>query len=230
MSGLLWSDSRPDFELNPRKTRLVCEERANLATHGLGAVLALIGAGAVTVRSMSSQHEWLAAGCWIYAITLFSLYLTSALSHCFLRGRVRHTFRTLDQVCIFLFAAGNFTPAGLMIVHEGGSGLVLAGMWVLALSGVAAKLFVTGIRNVPVIFYIGVGWMPGFALWQMAEFLPPAWMTLVLGGAGLYMLGTFFYLNDLRYAYFHAVWHVLVMAGAVAHFAVIYSFLIPIAG
>ena len=59
------------------------------------------------------------AGVSVYGATLVALYAASTLSHSFERPRVRHFFRTLDQVCIFLLIAGTFTPISLTYLREG---------------------------------------------------------------------------------------------------------------
>jgi hemolysin III len=47
----------------------------------------------------------------------------------------------------------------------------------------------------------------------------PVLIFIIIGGA-LYSVGVFFYLWD-KYTYTHAVWHVFVLAAAIAHYVAV---------
>lgn len=223
MSGLLWSDPL----LGERKSKLVLQERANQVTHGAGAVLSTVAAVALLRAATANGDPWLVFGCWVYAVSLVSLYWSSTLSHSFLSGRKKHVWRSADQVCIFLLIAGNYTPVGLTVCRHDWWWLVPVAMWVLALAGIATKLFVKGIQNVPVWFYAAVGWLPAVAMAPAAEFFSGWGVFWILAGAVSYTVGILFLCLDTKVPYFHCVWHVFTMLGSACHFIVIYSFLIP---
>jgi len=226
MSGLIWSQA-PAWS---RKDRLVAEERINQVTHGLGTLLATGAAAAVIMRALDYGNPWLTAGCVIYGVTLVLVFLASTLSHSFLRGTWKHSFRSLDQIAIFLVMAGTYTPIGLTIAWQNGYWIILLAMWVLAVSGIVAKLFITGIRNVPVPFYVVIGWLPILAARPMMDVLPGHAIYWILASGLCFMVGTFFLSNDRRAPWFHAVWHLLVIAGTACQFAVIYDCVVPVAG
>jgi len=224
MSGLLWSDPLS----GERKSRLLLRERANQLTHGCGAVLSTFAA-VVLVRAAAAHGDpWLLAGCRVYAGSLVLLYWTSTLSHSFLSGRRKHSWRTADQISIFLLIAGNFTPVGVTVCRHGWWWLIPAGVWGLALAGILTKLFVTGIRSVPVWFYAAVGWMPLLAAPPAMEFFPPWGLFWIVAGGLCYTVGTLFLSFDERAPFFHPLWHLFTIAGSVCHFIVIYCFLIPL--
>jgi len=104
MSGLLWSHA----PLNTRKARLVNEERANQITHALATALSIAGSAFLIREAVELGNPVVTASCIVYAITLTLVYLTSTLSHSFLSGKWKHSFRTLDQVSIFLLPATGF--------------------------------------------------------------------------------------------------------------------------
>ncbi|MBI1311320.1 hypothetical protein GC176_08430 [bacterium] len=225
MSGLLWAEIP---KTSTRKGDLVATERANQITHGLATLLALVAA-VVVVRSAILRNGGLVliAGCCTYGVTQFLVYLCSTLSHSFLSGYRKHLFRTLDQISIFLMIAGGYTPLGLTICSDSGGGVVLAVMWLLALAGIATKLFVRGIQNVPVWFYVAIGWLPLLNLPPILNLFPTEGLYWILAGGVCYTIGTYFLLNDSKGRYYHPTWHVLVMLGSGCHFVVIYRFLIP---
>lgn len=223
MSGLLWSHA----PLNTRKARLVHEERANQITHALATILSVTGSAFLINKAIVLDSPVVTAACVIYAITLVLVYLTSTLSHSFLSGRWKHSFRTLDQISIFLLISGAFTPVGLTVCNKGYWFLIPISMWVLSLTGVFLKLFVTGVQMVPVWFYTLVGCMPLLAAPVMIDWFPPDGIAWIAGGAGCLLAGTFFLCNDTKVPYFHCVWHLLVTAGCACHFIVTYNYLLP---
>ena len=128
MSGLLWSHA----PLNTRKARLVSEERANQITHALATALSVVGSAVLIREAVAMGDPVVTASCIVYAITLTSVYLTSTLSHSFLSGKWKHSFRTLDQVSIFLLISGAFTPVGLTVCNTGYWFLILHAHWLHA--------------------------------------------------------------------------------------------------
>lgn len=209
-----------------RKARLDWVERANQVTHAAAALLSLLAAGKLLADALPVHDQWLTIGCAVYGVSLVLVFAISALSHSFRRGRLKHGFRTLDQVAIFLVISGMFTPVGLTICRAWWP--VLAAMWLMSLAGSATKLFVTGIRNVPTWFYVAVGWMPLLAAKPVLEQFPLAGLAWILAGGVFYTCGTYFLANDERAPIYHPIWHVMVMAGSACHFIVIDQFLVPL--
>lgn len=223
MSGLLWSHA----PLNTRKARLVSEERANQITHGFATALSVVGSAFLIGEAIAMGNPVVTSACIVYAITLTAVYLTSTLSHSFLSGKWKHSFRTLDQVSIFLLISGAFTPVGLTVCNTGYWFLIPITMWILSFIGVFLKLFVTGVQMVPVWFYVLIGCMPILAAPVMMAWFPPAGIAWIAAGAACLLSGTFFLCNDTKVPYFHCVWHLLVTAGCACHFIVTYNYLLP---
>ncbi|MBM80980.1 MAG: hemolysin III [Planctomycetaceae bacterium] len=193
-------------------------EFANQLTHGFGAVLSVIGSVVLIRASLASGDVWAVIGCSVYSATLVLLYVMSTLSHSFEREKPRNLFRTMDQVCIFLLAAGSYTPVGVTIMRFGEWWLLLALIWGLAIAGSLYKLCVTKLENVPVWFYVLVGWLPILAIWPMAAEVGWTGTCLILSGALSYMIGTYFLVHDDRAPYFHALWHIWVIGGSTCHY------------
>ena len=81
-----------------------------------------------------------------------------------------------------------------------------------------------GRQNLAVIWYVLVGWMPILAAARIIEVGQGQGLTLVAVGAFAYMAGTFFLLNDTRVRYFHAVWHLFVIAGSTCHYLFVLNY------
>jgi hemolysin III len=72
-----------------------------------------------------------------------------------------------------------------------------------------------------------MGWMPTVAVKQIMECVPGpvlAWMAI---GGIMYTLGTWFLARDERVPFFHAVWHVFVIAGSACHYYAVLRYVAP---
>ncbi len=209
------------------KTLAVAEETANQLTHGIGLLLSIAGAAVLLSSARAHSDRLQFAGCCVYAVCLVALYAASTLSHSFRGPSVRHFFRMLDQVCIFLLIAGTFTPFALSYLRQGWLwGLTLA-MWSGACAGIFFKVCFRRWRNVSTGAYLILGWIPIVALREMVRVLPAGALALVLGGGVLYTVGTFFLTHDERVPYFHAVWHVFVVSASICHYCAVILYLVP---
>jgi hemolysin III len=155
------------------------------------------------------------------------VYLCSTLYHSLVRTRARHVFHVLDHSTIYLLIAGTYTPFTLVSLH-GRLGWILFGIiWTLAILGVVFKSFALGRFAVAsALVYLFMGWMVVFALLPLLHAI--GWSGILwLGAGGLaYTLGILFFAND-RLRYFHALWHLFVLAGSVAHYFAILYYVLP---
>jgi hemolysin III len=208
----------------PLSTR---EELANQWTHALGLGLAIVGTAAL-VPAMASYGDMLqVVGVTVYGATLVALYAASTLSHSFEQPRLRHLFRTVDQVCIFLLIAGSYTPISLTYLREGWWWALFISIWTMALAGIVAKVFFTRLHNVSTSAYLMLGWMPAIAMRPIVELMPAAAIGWVVASGIFYTLGTLFLLRDERVHYFHAIWHIFVIAGSACHYYAVMRYLVP---
>ena len=206
------------------------DEIANRLTHGIGLALSIVGT-AVLVYLTADHGDWLQmVGVCVYGATLVALYAASTLSHSFdERPQVRHFFRTADQVCIFLLIAGTFTPISLTYLRDGWWWALFVAIWALAGVGIFVKIFFTRLHNVSTSAYVLLGWLPVIAVKEIVQLMPgAALMWLVVGGL-FYTLGTLFLANDCRVPFFHAIWHLCVIAGSACHYYAVMSLVVPAA-
>ena len=197
------------------------EEFANLLTHAIGLVLSIVGTAVLVNQALRYGDTLQVIGVSIYGATLVALYAASTLSHAFERPRLRHLFRTIDQVCIFLLIAGTFTPISLTYLREGQWWILCAAMWILALVGIFFKLFYTRLHSVTVGAYILLGWLPITAMKPILEAAPVAMLCWMLAGGILYTIGTIFLMRDNRVPFFHATWHLFVIGGSACHYCAV---------
>ena len=199
---------------------------ANAITHGIGAVLAVAGA-MYLVAASTRGTAWLIVSCAVFAITLVLVYLCSTLYHSLVRTRARHVFQVLDHSAIYLLIAGTYTPFTLVSLR-GPVGWALFGVvWALAVAGVIFKSVAVGRFAVAsVLVYLFQGWFVVFAAHPLLQAIGWHGMMWLVAGGLAYTLGVVFFALD-RLRYFHATWHVFVLAGSVAHYFAILFYVVP---
>lgn len=203
--------------------RLREEEKVNGATHALGLLLSVVGFELLLVRAFRFADGWQIAGCMVYASALVAVYAASTLSHTFDHARLRRLFRILDQAFIFLLIAGTFTPLSLTYLRGGAWWLLFGLVWLIALGGFFSKaVFAHRVDAVSTALHVTLGWLPVLAIKPMLEAVPAGLLWWMFYGGICYTAGTFFLMRDERFPYFHAVWHLLVIAGSACHFWGIY--------
>lgn len=199
---------------------------ANAITHGVGAVLAIAGSVYLVACSARGTSR-VVLSCSVFAGTLVLVYICSTLYHSLVRTRARHVLRVLDHSSIYLLIAGTYTPFTLVSLR-GPVGWVLFGVvWTLAVAGVIFKsLAVDRYAVASALVYLFQGWFVVFAarpLFQAIQFHGLLW--LAAGGLA-YTLGILFFAFD-RIPYFHAAWHLFVLAGSAAHYCAILFYVVP---
>ena len=202
-------------------------EKLNSITHLIGAVLALIGFGALLTISIQEQSPRLIISFTTFGLTLILLYTMSTLYHSFQSPQLKDIFQKLDHVSIYLLIAGTYTPYMLVSLYEGNGLVMLLLIWSLAVIGLLLDLLVKKrIEWLQIIIYLVMGWVCTLIFSELQAALPAAgivWLTL--GGLS-YTFGVIFYvldgMNKLKHA--HGIWHVFVLAGSISHFISIISY------
>ena len=205
----------------PATGAAVREERFNAATHAIGLVLACVGAVAVIGRAARQGAPWQIAACSFYAVTLVAAYAASTLSHVFPDGRTRRAFRIADQAVIFLFIAGSYAPLAAAWLRGDHWWVLHAAIFGVALLGFVSKAAFAHrveVGTVSAALYLLLGWSPLFAARPIVAAMPEALSFSLLLGGICYTVGLVFFSYDRRVRYFHAAWHVMVIAGSACHY------------
>ncbi len=207
---------------------------ANAITHGIGAALAIAGAAYLIVASTRGS-TLVVASCAIFSGSLILVYLCSTLYHSLVRTRARRVFRVLDHSSIYVLIAGTYTPFTLVSLR-GPLGWTLFGMvWTLAVAGVVAKSVAMDrfTRGWPAVLsaaiYLVQGWLVIFVVRSLLHAIGWHAMAWLFAGGLAYTLGIVFFALD-RVPYFHAAWHVFVLAGSIAHYFAILLYVVPARG
>ena len=193
-------------------------ERFNSISHLVGASLALAGSAVlVTIAAMGGDSRRTVSYS-VYGVTLFLLYLASTLYHS-LRGKAKRVFRVLDHQAIYLLIAGTYTPFTVMALKGAQGWWMFGAIWGLAVVGIVLDALPRrGLRIIPVVIYLVMGWLCVFALDPIIAALPRAGFIWLVAGGIFYTSGVAFYILDHWYPWSHGIWHLFVLAGSTSHY------------
>ena len=204
------------------------EEVFNAITHGIGVLLSIAALVLLIIFSADQGSASLIVISIIYGVSMLLLYVASTLVHSFPEGKWKDLFEIFDHSAIYIFIAGTYTPIMLLVI-QGALGWTLLGVvWGVAVVGVIFKaFFVKKFLYLSTILYIAMGWMIVLAWGPLTSTMPAAGIQLLLAGGLLYTFGAIFYVWR-GFPFHHAVWHLFVLAGSVAHFFVVLLYIIPL--
>lgn len=200
-------------------------------THGVGAVLGVVGTVLLLARTAALGSGWVSAVAFlIYGLSMIGLYTASTLYHCLNTGVAgRIALRKYDHISIYFLIAGSYTPICLLTLPDDGGIPMLIIVWAVALLGtVMALVWIDAPRWITAGVYLFMGWMSVFMLPALLRNMPPlGFFWLVLGGA-LYTVGGVLYAvkwpgrNNPRFGC-HEIFHLFILLGSVAHFFLMYQ-------
>ena len=151
-----------------------------------------------------------------------------------MRTRARHVFQILDHSSIYLLIAGTYTPFTLVSLRGPLGWSVFGVEWALALAGVLSKSIAME-RFKQGRLAVSRRWSISCRAGSLSSWSRPllhaiGWHGIAwLGAGGLaYTLGIVFFALDSR-RYFHAAWHIFVLAGSIAHYFAILFYVLPTA-
>jgi len=171
----------------------------------------------------------------IYALSLSALFGTSALYHRvnWTRPTVRQWMRRLDHSMIFFLIAGTYTPFALLVLHGTLAMTILAVVWIGAIAGaIVEMIWIDHPKWASALIYLALGWVAVAAFPDLWTQMGPGGTLLVAVGGLLYTAGAVVYAiqrpnpSPAVFGY-HEVFHLFVIAAAIAHFSAIAFFALP---
>lgn len=156
-----------------------------------------------------------------YALGLVGMLGASAAYNLWRRGPAKEFLRRIDHAMIFVMIAGSYTPF-VVLRLPGGTAAWLGGLvWCGAVTGVLLKLlFPRRFERVSIALYLLLGWVVVLAFDPLIDNITRQTLELMIAGGVLYTVGVPFCLAE-RLPFHNAVWHALVLAAAICHFAAI---------
>ena len=215
----------------PVSTQTWGEEAANVATHGLGLIFAVIGVVVGCLVAEAAGGVTRVVTVVVFTGALVLTYLASTGFHLAARRASRQRWRLLDHASIYVLIAGTYTPV-LLVAVGGAWGWSLFGVaWAMAAAGVLMKIVLVGrydkFERLDTLLYLAMGWLclaGAVPIWNGLSAAALGWL---FAGGMFYSVGCVFFLWD-RLPYNHAIWHGFVLAGSACHYLSIVGHVVPI--
>jgi len=205
------------------------EEIAHAITHGLGAVLGIIGLLAMlaVAADYGTTAVWTSA---VFGGSVIILYSASTLYHGVPGNRMprmKEFFRRFDHAAIYMLIAGTYTPFAVITLRGSTGWVLFSVVWGLAIIGIIWKVFASEDRTrLSLALYLAMGWIGILAGKTLFSNLPAGGLWLLLGGGLAYSVGAVFFAWR-KLPFNHAIWHLFVLTGTALHYFAILYFVLP---
>lgn len=202
----------------------IIEEKGNTWTHLIGVVFALSCIWMVW-PAVSLGWRW-AMGVLFFIVGMFLMFLSSTIYHWLKPGIAKNILRKCDHISIYVMIACSYTPICIAVVG-GWIGWVTFGLlWAVVIAGTVYKIVAMGkYPRLSLALYLVMGWSIVFIAKPVFESLSVLSMSLIFAEGLLYTAGTYFFTKDSK-PHFHAIWHVFVLLGAIAHWSAILTIML----
>jgi hemolysin III len=206
----------------------VGEEIAHALSHGVGAVLAVIGLVFLFTNDLIRGDDAALVAHGVYGGSLVVLYLASTFFHAVPPRwpRLKALGQRLDHAAIYGLIAGTWTPFTMLALDGAFAVGFFSVVWSLAAIGLvltAASLrfhddheAMKAYERRSIVLYLTMGWLALFALKPLVDTLPSISIALLVGGGVAYTVGVAFFVSTRKWT--HSIWHLFVMAGSTLHF------------
>lgn len=198
------------------------EEIGNAVTHGVGAILAVVGSVFLILAALKTNDNYAIAGVGVYCACLIILYLGSTLYHSIPGRLAKKILRILDHSSIYLLIAGTYTPIILILMNKDKKSMyILVALWIIAALGIIFKAFWIGRFEIfSVLLYILMGWAIVINIKTVLLLIPSNILMFVVLGGIAYTVGCIFYAAN-KMPYNHFIWHLFVIAGSALHYVAV---------
>lgn len=203
----------------PKRPQTNLEESLNSISHGLTAMVSVVGFVYLINLSLQNPQDWKLFSALVYGLSLIALYSFSALYHFTKDEKKKRFFKILDHSGIFLLIAGSYTP--ILLLSMGGEigWIFFTGQWTMAGIGIILKIFYAGkFKGASTAIYALMGWSIVLKLDLLRASIPESALTFLALSGFAYTVGIIFYSMDSRIKYGHFIWHLFVMAGSAFHY------------
>ena len=214
----------------------LAEELLNSISHGLGALFGIVALIMMLTKTIPTDDPFKITSSIIYGISLIILFTISCVYHALAKNRGKKVMRILDHDVIYILIAGTYAPYTLVALRTHnvwnlGTGTVAYIMfgivWVCCIVGtVFNSINIHKYRYLSMTCYLVAGWVVVTAFFVLWNIITPAGVLLLLSGGIAYTIGAVIYGIGAKKKYFHSIFHVFVLIGALLMFISIYNFVL----
>ena len=195
--------------------------------HGRGAGAAAVGTVALW-RHGAETHQ---PALLIFMLGMIGLYTASSLYHSVpWQPQWKARMQRVDHSMIYVLIAATYTPITWIVLDGWLRVAVLTMAWGIALLGILQKIFLPSVgEGFAITMTTAQGWLALPLFVPLAQRLPwPALGLMGLGGV-LYTVGMICLVTERprlwpRVFSYHETFHVCVIAGSAAHYAMVFAY------
>ncbi len=199
------------------------EEIVNATTHGMGIVFTVLAAPYLLEKASNTGYLTAYWAVLIFIFGMLAVYISSTLYHAVQMPNIKNRLHICDHVSIYFLIGGTYVPIIQHYIDPQTGTIFLIMQWVIILIGSVLKLFFMGKYEKASLFvYIFLGWSLVFLIKPCLDIMSFEVFKWILIGGLSYTTGVIFYRMD-QYKYAHAVWHLFVLGGTIAHYVAIYK-------
>jgi hemolysin III len=194
--------------------------------HAVGVTISMISIVALLVMAAPAAGAWEFTSLLVYGVGLLTVLTVSALYNLWPVSPIKWMLRRFDHSAIYLLIAGTYTPFITQMKANAEPLVLLVGVWLASVVGIALKLRFPGrFDRLSILLYLLLGWSGVTAYESLFGTLPASTLWLLAIGGILYTTGVVFHLwESLRFQ--NAIWHTFVLVAAGCHYAAVLDCLV----
>jgi hemolysin III len=194
---------------------------ADGVVHCIGVFGGLIAATVLIVLAAVFASAYAIVTVSVYAAGLLAMLGFSAAYNLWPVSRRKWLLRRFDHSAIYVLIAATYTPIFAQLQDRAFAMSLLAGVWGVAIVGIAIKLFFPGrFDRLSVGLYLAMGWSGVIAYDAGLSSLPQLTLWFILAGGLLYSFGVVFHAWQ-RLRFQNVIWHCFVLLGAACHYTAV---------
>jgi len=199
-------------------------EKGNTITHLIGTLFAL---GSMWMAWPAVHQSWqMAFGVIFFICGMFIMFLSSTIYHWVKPGRLKNALQRLDHISIYVMIACSYSPICVGLIGGWLGWLVFGLQWGMVVLGIFYKLLAFGRwPRLSLTIYLVMGWCIVLITPAVWSRMSATALSFLLTEGILYSIGTYFFAHDYH-RHYHAIWHIFVLLGAMAHWSVVLCLLI----
>ncbi len=206
-----------------RRSQTLPEEKINALTHGIGVLFALIAMPILMEKSSKTSGNYANFGIIMFGLGMIAVYLSSTLYHAIQNTALKKRLHVCDHVSIYFLIGGSYVPFVVAYTDAKTAIIFFAIQWSIIVIGAILKVFFLGKNEkISLLVYIVLGLSAVFVSHSFQINMPFEVFKWIAIGWISYGIGVFFY-RWHQQLYAHAVWHLFVLGGTIAHYIAVWK-------
>lgn len=201
------------------------EELFNSISHGIGAVLSVIGLILLVIKAHNPLPETAVS---LFGATMIILYTISCIYHALspkLEGK--KILRVIDHCNVYLLVFGTYIPTALLGIGGLMGWIFFIFVFLATLIGIIFTcISIDKTQVIQVICHLVSGWAALIAIPKLLTTMGNGGLLYLILGGVMYTIGSILYGLGKKKKYMHSVFHVFCLLGTFCHFWCIYMYLI----